>query len=55
MVAAGSICTMGPSDLLYRLYERRLAADLRRRPSFVQAVEEVRGAHGDDATAAPMG
>ena len=22
---------MGPSDLLYRLYERRLAADLRRR------------------------
>ena len=31
MTAAGSISPMGPSDLLYRLYERRLAADLRRR------------------------
>ena len=31
MAAAGSISGMGPSDLLYRLYERRLAADLRRR------------------------
>src|SRR4029453_17946797 len=29
-VGGGSIFPMGPSDLLYRLYERRLAADLRR-------------------------
>src|SRR5512132_114022 len=31
MATAGSISPMGPSDLLYRLYERRLAVDLRRR------------------------
>jgi hypothetical protein len=31
------------------------AAQVGGQPSFVQAVEEVRGAHGEDATAAPMG